>query len=111
MFGAEKYVLAEDPALFQRAAQYEAVRAYGKYYLFRNRLALPLGLTYSRYLPENEFSRLSRDGKEEALLAVAVVDENEQLKATGFSPISLSELDTQLTASTFPALVEKRQAT
>jgi len=111
LFAGEKYALVEDPALFQQAAQYEFVRSYGKYSLLRNRLFVPLGLAFTRYLPQEQFLQLSRDAKEQAVLAVAVLDQSEQLKAPTLSRTSISELDADLTASTFPDLIEKRRAT
>jgi uncharacterized membrane protein YfhO len=111
LFAGEKYALVEDPTPFQQVAQYEFVRSYGKYSLLRNRLSVPLGLSFSRYLPQEQFLQLSRDAKEQALLAVAVLDQSEQLKAPTLSRTSISELDADLTASTFPELIEKRRAT
>jgi uncharacterized membrane protein YfhO len=111
LFAGEKYALVEDPTLFQQAAQYEFVRSYGKYSLLRNRLAVPLGLAFTRYLPLEQFLQLSRDAKEQALLAVAVLDQSEQLKAPTLSRTSISELDADLIASTFPDLIAKRRAT
>ena len=49
MFAGEKYALVPDPARFQTAAQYEFIRRYGKDYLFRNKLFLPLGLTFHQF--------------------------------------------------------------
>ena len=68
MFACEKYALVADPARFQTAVQYEFVKRYGKDHLFRNKLFLPLGLTFDRYLPEDEFRRLPGDQRQEVLL-------------------------------------------
>jgi len=111
MFAAEKFALVEDPQPFQRAAQYELVNRYGDSYLFRNAFFLPFGLTYNRYLPENEFLQLTRDGKEQALLVVAVLEES-SLAAFGNLPrTNPADLEKELAASSFPIVVGQRRAT
>src|SRR5678816_774683 len=74
MFAGEKYALVEDPQPFQRVPQYEVMRSYGNRQLLRNTLCLPLGLGFTRYLSESEFLRLPPDGKEQVLLAAAVLE-------------------------------------
>ncbi len=110
IFGAEKYALVEDPEPFQKVAQYELVRRYGNSHLFRNRLALPLGLTFTRYLPDDQFLQLTRDAKEQYLLATVVLESNEQAKAAGLKRVTVAEMERELAASTYPALVQQRRA-
>jgi uncharacterized membrane protein YfhO len=110
MFAGEKYALVEDPEPFQRASQYELIRTYGNSHLFRNALSLPLGLGFTRYLPENEFLQLPRDGKEQALLAVAVLEPGSVAAFPGLPPISAADLQRELAASSIPAIVQQRRA-
>jgi uncharacterized membrane protein YfhO len=111
MFAAEKYALVEDPLPFQRAAQYEFMTRYGDSHLFRNAFFLPLGLTYSRYLPEGEFLRLPPDGKAQALLAVAVLDDSSLASFGNLPRTNPAELEKELAASSFPIIVGQRRAT
>lgn len=109
MFAGEKYALAEDPLPFQKAPQYELIRPYGKHHLFRNNLFLPLGLTFTHYLPEDQFRQLPRDDKEQVLLAVAVLSSKEQAPEQGLALITVPELKIEMEASSFPAMIEKRR--
>ncbi|HEX8899575.1 MAG TPA: YfhO family protein, partial [Chthoniobacterales bacterium] len=111
IFAGEKYVLVEDPEPFQRAAQYEWIRDYGKSHLFRNALSLPFGLGFARYLPEDEFLQLPRDDKEQVLLATAVLETSSAPIAQGLKQTSPAELGQELVASSVPALVQQRRAT
>ena len=111
MFAGEKYALVEDPAPFQAVAQYELVRRYGQKYLFRNTLFLPLGLTFSQYLPEDEFRKLARAEKEQVLLTVAVLSREEESRNHGPASITIAELRREMAASSFPAMIEKRRET
>ena len=110
MFASEKYALVEDPQPFQSRAQYELMRSSGSRHLFRNTLSLPLGLGFTRYLPENEFLQLPRDGKEQVLLAVAVLDPASLAAVEGLKPVSASELEKEFAASSIPAIVQQRRA-
>ncbi|MFN2623934.1 MAG: YfhO family protein [Chthoniobacterales bacterium] len=109
LFAAEKYVLTQDVELFQQAAQYESVRTYGNYYLLRNQFSLPLGLSYYRYLPQDQFLQLSQDEKEQALLMAAVLDEVERAKVPSLPATSPNDLQRELTSSSYPAIVEKQR--
>ncbi len=108
IFAGEKYALVEDPAPFQAKPQYELVRRYGKKYLFRNTLSVPLGLTFSQYIPEDEFRKLTREEKEQALLAVVVLSRQED---QGLAQVSASELRREMAANSFPTTIEKRRET
>src|SRR2546423_1825490 len=110
MFAAEKYALVENPEPFQKAPQYELIRTYGNSSLFRNAFSLPLGLTFDRYLPEKEFLQLPRDGKEQVLLAAAIVDSDRTEAFSGMKAVSVSELEKELAGSSVPAIVEQRRA-
>lgn len=97
-FACEKYALVNDPVPFQASDQYEPVNRYGNIYLFRNKLFLPLGLTYSHYIAENAFLQLSTDEKSQALLhAVVLSDSNEMEQA--LPEINLAELKQQILAT------------
>jgi uncharacterized membrane protein YfhO len=110
MFAGEKYALVEDPQPFQRVPQYEVMRSYGNRQLVRNTLSLPLGLGFTRYLPESEFLRLPPDGKEQVLLAVAVLEPASLGAVEGLKPVTASELEREFTASSIPAIVQQRRA-
>ena len=58
LFACEKYALVDNPLPFHTGLQYEFVKRYGKDYLFRNRLFLPFGLTFDRYMTEDAFLQL-----------------------------------------------------
>jgi len=110
MFAGEKYAFVEDPQPFQSASQYELMRSYGNRYLFRNTLSLPLGLSYTRYLPESEFLRLPREGKEQVLLAVAVLDPTNLGAVQGLKPVTASDLEKEFAASSIPTIIQQRRA-
>jgi uncharacterized membrane protein YfhO len=107
MFGGEKYALTQDPELFQKAPQYEMVRTYSSYYLFRNQFSLPLGLIFYRYLPQEQFSRLSQDGKEQALLATAILDDVNLARVPDLPATSITDLQRELQSSSFQTILEK----
>ncbi len=111
MFAAEKYAVVEDPQPFQRAAQYELVRSYGSSSLLRNTLTRSRsGSAYTRYLTESEFLQLPRDGKEQVLLAVAVLDPAGLAAVEGLKPAAAPDLERAFTAASFPALIQQRRA-
>jgi uncharacterized membrane protein YfhO len=109
MFACEKYALVEDPLPFRKAPQYELLRQYGKYYLLRNNLFLPLGLTFTHYLPEDLFRQLSRDEKEQVLLVVAVLPNEKEAQKKGLQEITIPELKAEMAASSFSETIEKRR--
>ncbi|HMG03857.1 MAG TPA: YfhO family protein [Chthoniobacterales bacterium] len=111
MFGGEKYTLVSDPVPIQKATQYEFIRAYGKEYLFRNNLFLPLGLTYTHYIPEDLFRRLPRDEREQVLLGVAVLSDTTEAEKQGLKEVTIPDLEKEMAATSFPAIIDKRRKT
>jgi uncharacterized membrane protein YfhO len=109
MFAGEKYALAPDPAPFQTAVQYEFVQRYGNDYLFRNKMFLPLGLTFDQSLPEEEFRRLPGDERQQVLLGVVVLADKNTADRHGISQITISELEQQMRATPLPAIVAQRR--
>ena len=110
IFAGEKYALVEDPQPFQGVPQYELIRSYGSRSLLRNTLSLPLGLSFTRYLPEKEFLRLPPDGKEQVLLAVTVLDPASLGSVEGLQPVTASDLEKEFAASSIPTIIQQRRA-
>lgn len=109
MFACEKYALVPDPARFQTAVQYEFIQRYGNDHLFRNKMFLPLGLTFDQSLPEEEFRRLPGDERQEVLLGVVVLANKDTADQHGISQVTISELEQQMKATSLPAIVAKRR--
>jgi hypothetical protein len=99
-FACEKYVLTKDPVPFQTSGPYDFVKNYDKIYLFSNRLFLPLGLTFSRYLPEEVFLSLPSNVKPGALLQAVVFADKSIADKHGLSELTFEELKQQLNTST-----------
>lgn len=109
-FACERYLLVDDPTRFQMDPHYEAMQRYGKNFLFRNQLFLPLGLTFSRYLDEDTFLRLPAGGKQEALLRAVVLSNQNEAAKQGLSQLTLSELDQDVRATPLSDVVAARRS-
>jgi hypothetical protein len=99
-FACEKYVITNDPVPFQMTDPYEFMKRYNDIYVFRNRLFLPLGLTFSRYLPEEVFLALPSGVKPGALLQAVVLGDRSIADEHGISELTFAELKQQLNTST-----------
>jgi hypothetical protein len=110
-FACEKYLLVNDLAHFQANFQYEFVERYGKDFLFRNKLFLPLGLTYSRYIAEDVFRQLPREEKQEALLRAVVLSNENEAGKQGLSQLTVSELEQDIRATPLPDVIAARRNT
>jgi uncharacterized membrane protein YfhO len=109
IFACEKYLLTDNPVPFQTAPQYQGLDHYGRFYLFRNDLFLPLGLTFDRYLPEDLFLRLSAKEKPEALLRAVVLANKDERAADGITQVSLSEMEQEIDPAALPGVVSARR--
>jgi uncharacterized membrane protein YfhO len=110
-FACEKYALVDDPVLYQTILQYELIRRYGKDYLFRNQLFLPLGLTFSHYIEEDLFLQLPTEQKPEALLRAVVLSNKNEVEKQGLAQIAISELDRDIKDTPLPDIVAARRDT
>ncbi|MEP6698522.1 MAG: YfhO family protein [Verrucomicrobiota bacterium] len=110
-FACEKYVLADDPAIYQADPNYEFIRRYGKDYLFRNDLFLPLGLGFNRYMPEEVFRNLTIDQKPQALLRAVVLSREDQAKINGLTQLTLPELQQEVETTPLRDLVAASRST
>jgi uncharacterized membrane protein YfhO len=109
-FACEKYVLTQDPAPFQTTGPYEFVKSYNTVYAFRNRLFLPLGLTFNRYLPEDVFLRLPSAVKPGALLHAVVLADKNAGDTLGLSELTFDDLKQELNTSSPPETIALRRA-
>ena len=99
-FACEKYVLTKDPVPFQTSGPYDFVKNYDIVYLFSNRLFLPLGLTFSRYISEDVFLSLPSGVKPGALMQAVVFGDKSIADRHGLSELTFEELKQQLNTST-----------
>ena len=111
IFACEKYALVEDPVPFQTNSRYEMLGRYGRDYLFRNNLFLPLGLTYNRYLSEDVFLQLSPVEKTATLLHAVVLSDKDETRNHGLSEMTISDLERDVTNIPLPDIVAARRQT
>ena len=109
-FACEKYVLTENPVRFETADHYEFVKRYGSIYLFRNKVFLPFGVTFNRYLPEDIFLQMPSWAKSQALLYAVVLSDKLAADQPGLSRLSLDELTQQMRETSIPDILAERQA-
>ncbi len=107
-FACEKYVLTNDPGPFEAADHYEFVQRYRDVSVFRNKLFLPFGLIFDRYLPEDIFRELPAWAKPEALLHAVVLprDQGQSLEITA---LTLDELKDEMRDGSPAHIIAKRQ--
>jgi hypothetical protein len=110
-FACEKYVLTKTPVPFETAEQFEFIRRYGNIYLFRDKMGLPFGLAFDRYIPEDLFLHLPSRAKPEALLHGVVLSEQDAAHHSELSQLSLDELMQQMSLGSIPDALAERRAT
>jgi hypothetical protein len=110
-FACEKYVLTKTPVPFETAEQFEFMRRYGNIYLFRDKMGLPFGLAFDRYIPEDLFLHLPSRAKPEALLHGVVLSERDAAHQSGLSQLSFDELMQQMSLGSIPDALAERRAT
>jgi len=110
-FACEKYVITENPVVFETADYYEFVRRFGNIYLFRNQQFLPFGLIFSHYIPEDMFLQLPSWAKPQVLLHAVVLLERNAAYKQELPQLTLDELKRQVSETSLPdALAERRAA-
>jgi uncharacterized membrane protein YfhO len=110
-FACEKYVLTKTPVPFETAEQFEFMRRYGNIYLFRDKMGLPFGLAFDRYIPEDLFLHLPSQAKPEALLHGVVLSQQDAAHQSGLSQLSFDELMQQMSLGSIPDALAERRAT
>jgi len=110
-FACEKYALTKTPAMFETAEQFEFIRRYGDIYLFRDKMGLPFGLVFDRYIPEDLFLHLPSRAKPEALLHAVVLSERDAARQLELPQLSFDELMQQMSQGSIPDALAERQAT
>jgi len=110
-FACEKYVLTKTPVPFETAEQFEFIRRYGDIYLFRDKMGLPFGLAFDRYIPEDLFLHLPSRAKPEALLHGVVLSEQDAEHQSELSQLSFDELMQQMSQGSIPDALAERRAT
>jgi uncharacterized membrane protein YfhO len=110
-FACEKYVLTKTPVPFETAEQFEFIRRYGDIYLFHDKMGLPFGLAFDRYIPEDVFLHLPSRAKPEALLHGVVLSEQDAAHQSGLSQLTFDELMQQMSLGSIPDALAERRAT
>ena len=110
-FACEKYLIAKDPVPSDVPEQFEFIRRYGSISLFRNKLFLPFGLAFDRYIPEDIFLQLPSWVKPQALLHAVVLSEQNAAHKPELSQLSLDELKQQMSETSLPDALAERRAT
>lgn len=111
-FACEKYVLTKNPVAFQTMDYYEFVRNYGKdIYLFRNRLFLPFGLTFTDYISEHTFVQLPNWVKPLVLLNTVVLSDKDTTARTEMKELTDNELERRINDGLTLEVIEQRRDT
>jgi Bacterial membrane protein YfhO len=110
-FACEKYALTKNPVPFETAEQFEFIRRHGSSYLFRNKVYLPFGLVFDRYIPEDVFLHLPSSAKPEALLHGVILSDEDAAHHPELSRVAFDELMQQLSANSLLDLLAERRAT
>ena len=74
-FGSVKYTLTKQPPSNFKQFGFDSIGKTGDVNILQNLLCLPLGFTYSRYIPLSEFRKLPKQQKEFMLFKAFVAEE------------------------------------
>src|SRR5262249_35333303 len=111
MFVCEKYALIKNPVPFETPEQFEFIGRYGSIYLFRDKMYLPFGLVFDRYIPEDVFLHLPSRAKPDALLHGVVLSEQDSAHQSELSKLSFDELMQQMSQGSIADALAERRAT
>ena len=106
-FAGEKYVLTKNPVPFQALAgfRYTIINRFEDVYVLENGLALPFGLAYTEYLPEQAFLDLPISMRPVSLFCAVVLPRNEANKC-GLPPLEPNGIEQAMKSG--ETLVERR---
>jgi len=85
-----KYYFIKNPQSMQVLVPmgYDSINQVGDVKILRNKLSLPLGFTYKKYITEDEFTGANFLQKNKILVNAFVIGNEEKAKYAGFSPIT-----------------------
>jgi hypothetical protein len=109
-FACEKYVLTADPEAFEKAGPYQLMRREGSISIFRNVMAVPLGLTFTQFISENDFRTLPSAAREQVLL-YAVVLPDKAVADAALPQLTLENLRREFNESDAANVIELRRKT
>ncbi len=69
----------------------DTLGTFGNIKLFRNKLMLPIGYTYDKFLPESAFKSLGNTQKDFVSLSTCVVSDKDVTKVAGLAPFQLRD--------------------
>lgn len=100
-----RYCFSKKPA-GEMPPLYAPVKTIGDVQIGRNRLALPLGFTYRTFVPSDTFMSLDKRAKDKSLLKGAVIDTTQRTRLTALAPISIDQLQGDMTFGEAAVAVE-----
>jgi len=86
-----KYNLTKGPALRIMMFKYDSITQFGDVKLLKNKLFLPLGFTYDRYIRVDSFARVSSVRKDYVLQRAFVADTPVDKRFAGFKQYALKD--------------------
>lgn len=110
-FACEKYVITKNPVPFQSAGLYEFVREYSGIYLFRNKLSLPFGLTFTSSISKEMFLQLPSSAKAQALFHAVVLSDDKTADTRELPELTLSGLKQRIDETALPDILAERRTT
>lgn len=90
-FASVKYFITEDFNNPLRHSGYDSIATFENVIVLENKNFLPIGFTYDKYLLYNDFSKLNKFKKQQALLKAIVIDDIVQ--AQNLKPFDTNELE------------------
>ena len=102
-----KYLLTKNGIQPFRKMSYDSLCAFGDVSVFRNKYVLPFGYTYTHYITENVYDKLSDGQKDRVSLQACVVKDADTGKARGLTALPLTDT---ISAQAFTADIYRKQA-
>ena len=103
--GNVKYHFTKESRSFYQQMGYDSIAQFGDVKVLKNRFFLPMGCTYSSYIPFGQFSKLSTTQKDFALLRAVVAEEPVTEEFKNFKEYALKDTSSNLTFNELAAFV------
>ena len=86
-----KYMFTKNPQLNPLGIGYDSVARFGDVRVLKNKFFVPLGVTFNKIIPTNDFKRMSDFQKDVALLKAIVPDSKDMDLFLGYKQIALKD--------------------